>query len=297
MLLEAISVPSLTCSANLLINPTDVFVKQDINPKLTILFQSASVVSYLLHNPVPTFVQLLNNLSDLDSAPRTENVTSGENVSSEKTAKEDANAVDGTSETESVTVDLQNNLSSLNNPNSPKDLLCTSTPHCRPSAESVEVIPNAVNTVTVCTVRPWDTTSANASPHTKEMEYLVLKKSEVSYTSIYYNNPPSALLSFKADSVRPVVVSSVLGKTMVAEDKKLTGCDKVDFCHENAECVFQYSSAGPSYICHCLEGYSGNGIICKKLKYEELEALPSGWSVDRPSGSECSITNLILVSP
>ncbi|KAL5008778.1 hypothetical protein ScPMuIL_014359 [Solemya velum] len=39
------------------------------------------------------------------------------------------------------------------------------------------------------------------------------------------------------------------------------GCNEVDICHENAECVFD--SDEDKYVCACEEGFSGDGISCE----------------------------------
>ena len=38
------------------------------------------------------------------------------------------------------------------------------------------------------------------------------------------------------------------------------GCNEVDNCHENADCI--YDQRTRKYTCECMDGFSGDGFYC-----------------------------------
>ena len=83
--------------------------------------------------------------------------------------------------------------------------------------------------------------------------------------------------------VRPVVLDSE------KPPKNASGCDTVDFCDANAECVFEYSDDGLKYVCQCLPGYHGDGRKCEQVTLELLLKKLRGLL---ESGSECRVKHL-----
>ena len=54
------------------------------------------------------------------------------------------------------------------------------------------------------------------------------------------------------------------------------GCNEVDNCHENADCV--YDQRTRKYTCECMDGFSGDGVYCTdsgegKITWRQLQGL------------------------
>uniref|UniRef100_A0A914XZB2 Nidogen n=1 Tax=Panagrolaimus superbus TaxID=310955 RepID=A0A914XZB2_9BILA len=62
--------------------------------------------------------------------------------------------------------------------------------------------------------------------------------------------------------VRPVLILDSESNPNQVKD----GCDKIDFCDSNAECIYDF----PNYICQCLPGFNGDGKKCEKITLETL---------------------------